>query len=220
MAIAIGGQITATTTGTTTSTSSFTITGSDTILIVTVQDQSNTSVTNVTGVTCNGVSLTKIDAQLAVTAYGASTGLWALLNPSSGVITATRTTSGDRLTICAAYYTGVDQTTPVSSLPKAKAGQVQSTTFTGTITSPTNGWAVMGSYVSAGGGPATAGSGTTLRIEDTEIGYLWDSNGAVSGSTTLNVTNNGNYYYGYVITAIAPVVASTSHIKSWNGITN
>jgi len=204
MAIAVDNTGTASSTGTLTVTlAGFTITGSKICLIVSVCDQSPSGTT--TGVTANGVAMTQINTNQTVAGnYGVT--LWGLYGATSGNIVATRTGTGDRITVCAVSYTGVSNTTAIGSLINTRGGGT-ATTLTGTLTTPTaNCWTVMGTYVSSGGDTTTAGSGTTKRVTGPEIEDQWDSGGpiATSSSTTLNVNNGGSFAYGYIMAAIEP----------------
>jgi len=209
MAIAVGNTANAESSGTTTVTSAaFSISGSDVALVCSICDQSS-GAGSVTGVTANGVSMTEVDTQSANGAGNLR--LFGLLGATSGDIVATRSATGDRITICAVAYTGVSQSVPVSSWVKTK-GSGSATTLTGTLVTPeANCWTTMGTYVSSGGDTTTAGSGTTKRVTGPEIEDHWDSNGAIAsaGSTTLNVNNGSTYSYGYIMVALQPSVPST-----------
>jgi hypothetical protein len=209
MALAIDNTGNAEAFATTATIASFTITGSDTILIVSVCNQSNVS-NDTTGVTCNGVAMTKIDEQ-ATLVFNNTISLWGLLSPTTGDIVATRNTNTDRITICAASYTGSDQATAIGSLTKTK-GNGLSTTQTATLTTPVaDCWTVMGTYVNTSGG-TSAGSGTFLRVDGAEIEDQWDSNGAITtpSSTTLNVNNGSSTQFANVMVAIQPAATAAA----------
>lgn len=211
-ATAGGGNATVTITG-------FVVEGDDNCVVASVCNQNNGGSTS--GVTCNGVAMTLVDTQAITGSNGVT--LWALYGATTGNIVATRTGgTGDRITICAVNHTGVKSTTAIASLPKAKA------TGSGNIaaaltTTVDNSWVTMGTYVSAGGDVSSAGSNTTKRVVEPEIGDHWDSGSAVTpaGSRTLNVTNTGTPAYSYVMMALEPKTAtSTTQIKTWTGVAN
>lgn len=112
--ISISNTKTATASGATSVTyTGFEVAGDNPALIVSVCDQNNGGST--TGVTCNGVAMTLIDTQAIAGSNGVT--LWGLYAPTTGNIVATRTGTGDRITICAVNYTGVKQTTALTSPP-------------------------------------------------------------------------------------------------------
>lgn len=201
----------ATSSASTTTISSFDATvGLNNVLIVSVSDQANSGAgwaTNVTGVTCNGVAMTKIGVYQVNPGYGNSESLWGLINPTDGNIVATRTTITDQLSVIASLYSNVSQTTAIGSLVKTGAGTTQATSFTGTLTTVVNNsYTVLGTYISSIN-TATAGSNTFLRNKDSSINYVFDKGGVIptAGSTSLNVTNGGNFFYAYVMVALEPV---------------
>lgn len=180
--------------------SSFSISGSDTCLIVEVANQGVNSVTS--GVTCNGVAMTKIDQATVSTSQ--NTSLWALYGAASGNIVITRTTNfSDAIYASATYYTGVGSSTAITSLPKTKATQ-PGTSYTATVTTTVdNCWLVLGTYCNPSS--PSAGSGTTRRT-DNVISFIFDSNGPITpaGSASLNVTGANASANGYVMVALEP----------------
>lgn len=189
---------------TTVTITSFTISGSNMILIANGDNQKGSS--EGCTATINSVSMTQIDVSVVVSAGSPTSTLFGKLAPTTGNIVVTRvsSTGADRITVSASSYSGVSQSTAIGSLTKTKANS-SGTTFAGTLTAGTNSWVALGCYISAGGGPGTAGSGTTLRTKDGEINYIFDSNGGVTGSTTLNVNCGGSFAYGYVMVSFDPV---------------
>lgn len=218
MAIAIDNSQQAIAFATSVTYTGFTVTGSNMIGIVSVANQANAGgswATDTSGVTFNGSAMTKIDVVQINSGYGNSVSLWGRLAPTTGNVVATRSTNVDRITICIATYSGVSQSTAIGSLTKTSLGTSSGSSFTGTLTAGTNSWVVLGTYISAGGGPGTAGSGTTLRVKDGEINYLFDSNGAVSGSTSLNVNCGGSFPYGYVMVSFDPASAAVANTTNF-----
>lgn len=214
-AIALDNSTNATSGGTTVFTASFTVSGSNLILVVTTSDQANSS-TNTTGVTANSVATTLIDT-CGIGTGSFSVKLWGLLAPTTGVITGTRSSAVDNFDLCAASYSGVSQSTAIGSLTKTSlnggAGN-QQTNFTLTLTAGTNSWTAMGSYISAAN-KGTAGTGTTQRQAAGNIGKLWDSNGAVSGSTSLNVNTDASYFTGAVMISFDPVGGASPTVRGF-----
>lgn len=198
--------------------SSFTVSSTNNLLLVAVNDQANSGgswATNVTGVTCNGVAMTKIGVQYVDTGpYGNNTSLWGLLGPTTGNIVATRTNTGDGMMIGAELLAGVDQSVAVSSIVTNSIanGTFSTPQASPSVTSPTNGWVAMSTYISIGPPAATAGTGTKLRqtVTGAEYGYLFDSNGGVTGSTSLNAVRTTTAKYAMVVAAVAVSPASST----------
>lgn len=198
--------------------SSFTITGSDTCLIVQVSNQGIVSSGSaISGVTCNGVSMILIDT--ASVPNNQSTTLWGLYGATSGNIVITRINNfSDQIFASAVSYTGVSNSTAIGSLPKTKASN-PGVNFTATLTTVVdNSWLVLGNYSNTS---PTAGSGTFKRTNNV-ISFIFDSNSAITpaGSASLNVTGANSLANGYVMVAIQPPSAATSQIKSWSGVSN
>lgn len=194
--------------------SSFTISGSDTALIVQVSNQGISSVTS--SVTCNGVTMTLIDTGAVPASQ--NTTLWGLYGATSGNIVITRTTNfSDAIYASATYYTGVSNSTAIGSLAKTK-GSNPGATYSGTLTTTVdNCWLVLGTYSNPTS--PTAGSSTTRRTNNV-ISFIFDSNApkTPAGSASLNIAGSNVPATGYVMVALEPVVAATSHIKSADGI--
>lgn len=200
------------TTNTSTTTAAITVSGTNNMLLVAVSDQdnSNNANTNVTGVTCNGVAMTKIDVQAVNAGYGNSISLWGLLGATSGNIVATRNHVQDALAISYTLYSNVDQSTPISSLTKTKGGSTASS-FTGTLTTSTTFcWLAMGVYSSVGGDTLSPSSGCIKRISTNgSINSYFDSAGSspTATSNSIAVADTGSHVYGYVMVEIRPYVA-------------
>jgi len=157
---------------------------------------------DITGVTYNGVSLTKIDGQAQDGNNKIS--LWYLINPDSGTHDVSITTN-DTVDLWggAVSYTGVSQTDPINASSKGATGAA--TSFALSVTTDLDKcWSIMG--VLNTGGAITAGAGTTLRENDTasHLGIL-DSNSAISpaGSNTLTAEDS-NQIWGGVMAAFEP----------------
>jgi len=198
----------------------YTVTGSNIIMLAAVGDQANTGggyATNVTSVTCNATlqSLTKRQVAKGDPSYGTCVAIWSKLGAASGSILATRTTNADGFQIGVETLSGVDQTVNESSIAMnfIDAGTTSSSTNSPSVTSPTNGWVAMAVYTSTGTA-STAGTGTTLRQTSTggEYSYLFDSNGLVSGSQTLQFTGPSGVNYGVVIVAVGPSGAAATYV--------
>lgn len=138
-------------------TESFTITGNNPILVV-FPGHNGT----ITGITYNGVALTKNDFQNSAS-YG-TLDLWALLNPPTGAHNLVISATAGFVSASWASYTGVKQT----GFPDAKTKQdpaAPSSPLTGSVTTVAdNCWLVGGFYTAFNTGQNfSAGAGTTLR---------------------------------------------------------
>lgn len=167
-------------------TTAHTCTGTDRILFVGTVGKVNQD--TISGVTYNGVAMTKITtAQYAARRYST---LWYLINPASGsnnvVITSSETNVIQGL---AASYTGAKQ----SGQPDAQnTGTALASSIAVAVTSVAdNCWHIMYVGNASGGSVSSAGSGTTQRVVGTTFfpgNAILDSNSAKTpaGSYTLN----------------------------------
>lgn len=204
MAIALDAVVNASFGGsaTLTKTWSHTCSGTDRILFVNVLVGGITDI--VTGVTYNGVSMTRVNGQAAD--FYMST--YALMNPASGtndvVVTCSSSTNIIPHSIS---YTGVSQTgqPEVNGLNSAGAGSSITSSLT---TISDNSWVMMFMRKNSGGS-ATAGASTTSRVDDSTYGlHCFDSNAAVTpaGSRSL-IANHSTSSKWTVMVAFAPAVA-------------
>lgn len=202
---------------------SHTCAGSNLILIVSARASPSTN--TVTGVTYNGVAMTQI-ATITVDANDKEY-LFYLLNPSTGTHDIVATQTGSNSVVTAASYTGAKQSgQPDNSGTNSGSG----TTMTQTLTPvASNCWMVtfFDSTVSV----VTQSTNTTLRggSPSTFSKTLGDTNGTISGATSMSATHSSGAW-GTVGVTIAPAVASgpttvkilngiaAASIKTWNGI--
>lgn len=165
---------------------SYTVSGPGPILFVSIMEQ---GANKVTGITYNGVALTILQSKQNVGADFAS--LWYLAAPATGANNIIVTSSSSNTTYgLAVSYTGVLATTPIDvSGTDAKAGSNPlKVTLVPTLA---NEWWTAFAYNNPGNN--AAGSGATLRNTNdgnTNI-RIYDSNGTISGSTDVNVTQTG-----------------------------
>lgn len=190
---------------TTTKTWTHTCTGTDRYLFVNVLVGTNTDLT--TGVTYNGVSMTRLDGRTSdfyMTTYG-------LANPASGANSVVVTCSvATNIIPHSISYTGVNQTGQPEVL--GRNNNTSSTSLTTTLsTSTDNSWTMKFMRKNTGGS-ATAGAGTTVRVNDTTYGlHCADSNGAITpaGSTSL-ILNHSTSSKWSLMYAFAPVAGGGS----------
>lgn len=182
---------------------SHTCTGSDLLLWVGILDDGGSG--NITGVTYDSVSMTKIDETQHTGSQFIS--LWYLINPSTGANDITSTgTSSSSPSIRGSSYTGAQQ----SGVPDdtATVTAATRTTTTGTVTTVAdNAWTLM---LGRAGATMSAGSGTTIRVGTGAGPMLFDSNAAITpaGSSSLIFTNSSSTTDA-IIVSFAPAVAVT-----------
>lgn len=189
---------------------SHTCTGSDLVLIVSVNYDQGTG--SISSVTYAGAALTQIATGAQVGSGNTST-LWIKVGPATGANNVVVTpTVGLFLAGASASYTGCAQSgQPDSSNTKAEASVTTQTTSTTVVASGC--WLVMNGSANSGAANVSAGTGTIKRanLNFVQYGYF-DSNGTVgTGSQSLifnsNTTANGMVS---VIASIKPVATTTS----------
>lgn len=208
MAIALDASSSAVGTGSTT-TLSHTTSGTNRLLFVSVYEATNA--VNCTGVTYNGVAMTKI-TQLILTDRAAS--FWYLVAPATGANTVAITGVGAyTIVLMAESFTGAKQTgVPDSSNTGSTAS---ATTFSvSTTTVADNCWLVGHLFNSTTNG-MTAGTGTTFRQQPAGGSLaIGDSNGAKTpaGSYSLALNADVSANCGIIIASFAPVVTNNSFL--------
>lgn len=203
-----GGSVTSLTT-------EHTCTGSDLVLIVGTSVGSSTQ--TVTGVTYNGVGMTKVAGSEVSQSQNGTTALWYLINPATGANdVVVSISSSQNISVGIASYTGASQSSQadVSSTNTAGSGTSFSTTLT---TSTDNSWTIH--QVSTNqNDEITAGSGTTRRAHIVGSSgviacALQDSNAVITppASDTLNADgSNSGFWIGGMITLL-PATADTGN---------
>lgn len=177
---------------------SHTCTGSDRILFVSANN--NTASDYVTGITYNGVSMTKIGASLqgGSTRY---TNLYYLVAPATGANNVVISCSGS--TYIEAYtvsYTGVHQSSPIDTNRTDTGSSVTSLTCTLTTTADQCWLITAGSY---GAGTLSGGASTYARNVSFSYGIL-DSNGARSIGSNSLIINSSSSNAGFITAAFKP----------------
>lgn len=186
---------------------SYTCTGSNLVLFAGIF-AGHVGVTNdCTGVTYNGVSMTKIaeSRDTGSGSQGAWQSLWYLLNPATGSNTlAASFSNSDGSIIGGASYTGVKQ----SGMPDASNTNTGTLPLTTSVTTVAdNCWTIL---TVRPVGTCSAGTGSTQRENQGAGGYaIFDSNGVIhpAGSTSMGV--NGSVASAIVMASFAPAVAAT-----------
>lgn len=201
MAIAFDAAVSGNLVTTGTATLSHTCTGSNRILLVYVY--SNNTVKTVTGVTYNGVAMTKLMEGAVTNQYNA---VFYLVAPATGAnsIIATISASGTNWGICSASYTGVSQVSPINV---SANDNTTSQSLTSTVD---NCW--LTAFFSNAGPPSA--SGTTVSRSTVQFGgFGCDQNAASSpaGAYSITCSNPGGFVWSLAI-MLAPVpVAPTTN---------
>ena len=188
---------------------SHTCTGDDRILIV--SGMTGTGSDEVTGITYNGVSMTKITSiQGGNTRYISS---WYLIAPATGSNTISASFSGSYFAGIATSYTGAKQ----SAQPDASATETASSVTllsTDVTTVADNSWLILTSGAGANG--IGGGTDTVLRVTgqgsaSTYFG-LMDSNGQkeTAGVHAIEATHTGTTNFGQIAVSMAPVETASA----------
>lgn len=192
---------------------SYTCTGTNLILFVGVTGAIGSD--DVTAITYNGVSLTKIGGLVTPSSNGRGICLWYLINPATGANTIA-ITGGGFIDGYAASYTGAKQ----SAQPDASTtnGNVSASDLTTSVTTiAANDWLVE--YASGNDGNAiSATSGVSSRnVGGTGFG-LYDSNGTVAtGSVSAVMHRAALNGMAVVLAAFSPALAAgPANLKSYN----
>jgi len=203
---------------TTTATWSHTITGTDTYLVVFLDDESGDGAVSVT---YNGVAMTQL-IKLNLSGTGIYQYMYGLANPATGVNNVVATLTGGHAGFAlATSYSGAQQTTPADATVSNTSASTSSP-FTTTITTlADNCWTIMGSRSNIG---ASAGTGSTFRNSrsgaDGNDHGIYDSNGAITpaGNYSMGLTFSGTAApIGTVMVSIAPVAPSgPANMKTYN----
>jgi len=170
---------------------------------------------HLTGITYNGVSLTKVDSSLNAQTDGNYTYLYYLLNPATGAhnVVVSTNNAGDSIAASSTSYKEVKQT----AQPDAHSnGSSSENNLAQSVTSVAdNCWTVMGCAII---GSYSVGGGTTQRAGAIGFGggtnAIFDSNGAIhpAGSTSLNITTGAS-----TEAAMASFAPFESGIRYWVG---
>lgn len=189
---------------------SHTVTGSDPILLVGVEINGTTSVS---GITYNGVALTKINSIV----NGVFTHeLWYLSDPATGANDVVVTTTGavTLLNASAVSYTGASN--PSSAIPDNDGVDQGSVgTGTNTIVSVADNCFHIAFFAGRNtGNNLTAGSGATARNVTTSGFAFFDSNGVITpaGSNSMTVTVGGGDFPMSNGVTIQPTIPLTTEV--------
>jgi len=200
MAIAFDAATDGNTVTSTSLTYSHTVTGSNPFLVVGTLGSTTTD--KISGVTYNGVAMTKLNSyHIDTTDRWLSA--WYLANPATGAHNVVVTSSSsDFIASSAASYTGVSAVVDSSATST-------NTTSTGDLPNATttvkdNSWHIMVGGLASG--TPTAGTSTTRRVLTTGGNMaIFDGNIAITpaGSNTINMTRTGGSNAGYALIGLS-----------------
>lgn len=196
--------------GTSSATFAHTVTGSDTIGHVFVAQQSDPTAVRITGVTWNGVAMTKIKTYTNTT--NDSLYLWELVGVTTGDIVVSRDTTSNTGWCNAVSHTGASQTGQPDATDSANTTTTSLATSVTTVAD--NCWAVLGAFDSDGG-TITASTNSTQRVAVTSFVKMFDNNTDITpaGSYTMTVTRaTGTNDFSGVIASFAPATVSSNAI--------
>lgn len=193
-------------------TRSITIAGTDRLLVVTAL--SNNGANPITGITYNGVALTK-KANVRPTGATFDTDTWTLVNPSTGANDLVITASGSSVIVsCGISYNGVDQTTPVPTVAQTTGS---SATMSHSITTTVaDSWIYAGSRT-GGAQPDATGTNYVRVASNASNGVHAGHTGsgiATPASTSVSVGIASSQAWGFMLLEIAPVGTITQALTA------
>ena len=183
---------TATSLTATSATFSYTVSGTNTLLLVQVYIEANGTSDVVNTVTFNGTALTRIVQDRDTTSGHGDLETWRLVNPASGthnVVVSISDTTARVLHIGAISYTGVNQTSPIGA--STSLNQAAATSHSISLTTTTANSLVVGMCTSYGTGVGiTPGTGQVQKWVKTDNNETEgdDKAAPTAGSTSLSYT--------------------------------
>lgn len=183
----------------------------------------------VTGITFDGVSLTKLNQNIVTYnggfSYVPNTSVWGLVNPNTGTKTLAVTVgAGNSEAICAAVYNGVDPTQPEAYATNQTSGNNTTQIVDSIYTVTNNAWVM--SFVKQEGSlnSLIAGAGTTLRQWKTTTltsAAIVDSNAAktpagVFSQLTTQLSSSQGWFNSVMYSIKAYIGATFSGPSSGN----
>lgn len=219
IAIDTGVTITNNWTGASTYTTSYTVTGSNPMIVASFESFSSTETQ--TSVTYNGVSLSLVGAVTLDSTSNFKNGGYFLPNCATGTHNVVHTksstgTGGGGI----ASYSGVATAATAEGATYGDHGATSNTISVAATSTSDNAWHIM--FAASSGSTCTAGANTTLRnTTGTNLSTVSDSNSAKTpaGSVTLNIVDaSGSVPMSGWIAAFAPYVAASgpANLKTYN----
>lgn len=190
--------------GVTSLTWAHTCTGSNLLLLVGFLTNNDTDI--ITGVTYNGVAMTKIQ-QLLTSTNSYHSYVWGLLAPATSANNIVISASGSSLIYAGAVsYTGVSQSALPTDIVTSRA---EITTSWGLTITPSVGdsWVFFHGRLSD---PVSTAPDTSRNVQET-LNLVADSDAAVTGAYTINGTCTDSANNSQIAVAFAPAVAVTTN---------
>lgn len=191
-------------TSTTSFSNSFTVTGSNPLLVVWIVTNTATSADIVSSVSYNGVALSRINT-ISETGYqNVRLYCYALAGPSTGANNlVVNLSSSDTPEVLAASYTGTLQSTPTISV--TNTGQSITSLALSLTTTADNSW--VAGFFRSSASSLTASTNTTFFAVGNNNAKAGDTNGVVhpAGSTSVNATSGSAIIAGIAL-VVAPFV--------------
>src|SRR3990167_2897336 len=183
-----------------------TCTGTNLVLIVGAFLDNDTSDT-ITGITYNGVALTKINGVSGSSDQGYST-LWYLIAPATGANNIVVSWTGaNNISSCAISYTGAHQTSPIDSNNTGTNGGGSTLTLATTVVA-SDCWLVTTGTSLDDSLSANTGM-LDVVTDDRGVMHMGDSNGTVGTGSQSVIWNIGSRNGGNVI-SLAPILTTIS----------
>lgn len=218
MAIAFDAATGTTSTNTNTNTFTHTCSGTDRFLIVPCASLNNGALDAVTGVTYNGVAMTRLGSFYQVGTFNWIIYIYYLANPDSGTnnVVVTRNTSNGQTYGAAASYTGVDQITPIDNGVTSGTSTSPPTTTSHTSTTDNSWFFLTHANVDAN---STASTGATLRGTASFICTRFDSGGPVTpaGSYSMTISWPGTRAGRSIMFAMRPAAGGGATFNNFKG---
>ncbi len=199
-------------------------TGANRILVVKIAAKYTTATTAFAPVVTYGGQT--LSLAVASTTTSSTQKIWFGYLNESGITAATGTTPTVAVTfpaaptagvgLSAAFYSNVDQTTPVSSSRAVSTGTAATTPTTGALTGVINGWAIYGSNLNGASATTTTPAGYTKHF-DTANGTLYEDS---VGSMLMTATSQNprptwaSAAYAYAVVLLNPATTTLG-----NGVT-
>lgn len=198
---------------------SHTCTGSDLVLIVQVACRTGSA--DITGVTYNGVSMTKEDDTENTNVCGVQT--YSLINPATGANNVVISLGGYKLlTGVATSFSGANQTDAVEAINGSNTGY--SAAPSNAVTTITNDAIVIDGLNCQGARTVTVGSGQTERNNsdhsDGNLGQFVISTEpkTTAGSVTMSHSWTGDDNWAQSLLVVKPAAAASGSIAKTNGV--
>lgn len=175
----------------------------------------------ITGVTYNGVSMTRVNDTYVTAGNNIRVYLYYLIAPATGannVVVTQASGGGWSIRAIATSYTGAKQTGQPDASNTATTGAGTATSLSCAVTTVADNCWVVG--IERSDEVSVAGTNTTFRAKTGDYCYMMDTNApkTPAGSSSLQVTQNPSANLAICACSISPYVAYTPHLLSLTGV--